>query len=67
MTNVAPMGGLAGGEEARFTLWFQVEDIDAAVRRVRELGGTALDPDQQPYGRVTTCTDDQGLPFGLLG
>ena len=43
-----------------------VEDIDAAVARVREAGGTVIDePSQQSYGRSALCTDDQGSRFYL--
>jgi predicted enzyme related to lactoylglutathione lyase len=47
--------------------YFQVDDIDAAVAEVRELGGraTAVSPDEPGFGRFSTCTDDQGIPFGL--
>ena len=43
-----------------------VADIDAAVARVREAGGTVIDePSQQSYGRSALCTDDQGTRFYL--
>jgi predicted enzyme related to lactoylglutathione lyase len=43
-----------------------VADIDVAVERVREAGGTILQPpSQQPYGRMAECTDDQGGRFYL--
>jgi predicted enzyme related to lactoylglutathione lyase len=43
-----------------------VSDIDAAVTRVREAGGTVIqEPSQQPYGRTAECTDDQGGRFYL--
>jgi predicted enzyme related to lactoylglutathione lyase len=43
-----------------------VEDVDAAVARVREAGGTVIDePSQQSYGRSALCTDDQGTRFYL--
>jgi predicted enzyme related to lactoylglutathione lyase len=43
-----------------------VADIDAAVARVREAGGTVLqEPAQQPYGITAECTDDQGSRFYL--
>ena len=43
-----------------------VADINAAVARVREAGGTVIDePSQQPYGRSALCTDDQGTRFYL--
>lgn len=53
--------------ESRMALYFSIEDIEAAVRVVRELGGTAEDPrpEEPGFGRFTTCTDDQGVRFGL--
>ena len=43
-----------------------VEDVDAAVARVREAGGTVIEePSQQPYGKTAQCTDDQGGRFYL--
>jgi predicted enzyme related to lactoylglutathione lyase len=45
-------------------MW-RVDDIDAAVERVRRAGGTATDPERQPYGTTSTCTDDQGTRFYL--
>jgi predicted enzyme related to lactoylglutathione lyase len=43
-----------------------VSDIDAAVTRVREAGGTVLaEPSRQPYGLMAECTDDQGGRFYL--
>lgn len=53
--------------EARIAVYFSVDDIDAATRTVRDLGGTADDPspEEPGFGRFTTCTDDQGVKFGL--
>jgi predicted enzyme related to lactoylglutathione lyase len=43
-----------------------VADIDTAVARVREAGGTVIDePSQQSYGKSALCTDDQGTRFYL--
>src|ERR671924_865573 len=67
ITNMRPMGGLSGGQERpEVTLLFQVDDVDAAVARVRELGGEADQPEETPYGRIANCRDDQGLRFDLL-
>ncbi len=62
-----PGHGLWGGQ-ARSTLFlcFAVDDVVAAVRRVREAGGDAGHPRAEPYGRVADCADDQGLPFALV-
>jgi predicted enzyme related to lactoylglutathione lyase len=62
-----PMAGIAGGSAAQVTVpMWTVADIDAAVERVREAGGTIIDePSQQPYGKSAQCTDDQGTRFYL--
>jgi uncharacterized glyoxalase superfamily protein PhnB len=58
--------GLSGDEE-RSTLFlcFAVDDIDAAVQRVRAAGGTAEEPHDEPYGVLSACTDDDGVRFAL--
>jgi predicted enzyme related to lactoylglutathione lyase len=62
-----PMAGVAGGSDQQVTVpMWTVEDIDAAVVRVREAGGTVIDaPSQQAYGKSAQCTDDQGTRFYL--
>jgi uncharacterized glyoxalase superfamily protein PhnB len=62
-----PMSGAAGGAERAIAVpMWTVADIDAAVARVREAGGTVIDePSQQPYGKSALCTDDQGSRFYL--
>jgi predicted enzyme related to lactoylglutathione lyase len=64
--DVAPMTGLSGGHDraAGVPMW-QVEDIATAVARVRSAGGTATDPERQPYGISAECTDNQGTHFYL--
>ncbi|MGX9789910.1 VOC family protein [Mycobacterium sp. MMS18-G62] len=62
-----PMAGVAGGSAQQVTVpMWMVEDIDAAVVRVREAGGTVIDgPSQEAYGKSAQCTDDQGTRFYL--
>jgi uncharacterized glyoxalase superfamily protein PhnB len=62
-----PMAGVAGGSAQQVTVpMWTVEDVDAAVARVREAGGTVIEePSQQPYGKSAQCTDDQGTRFYL--
>ena len=62
-----PMAGVAGGNAAAVTVpMWTVEDVDAAVARVRDAGGTVIEePSQQPYGKMAQCTDDQGTRFYL--
>lgn len=62
-----PMAGIAGGNPDPVTVpMWTVEDIDAAVARVRAAGGTVIEePSAQPYGKSALCTDDQGARFYL--
>jgi predicted enzyme related to lactoylglutathione lyase len=61
------MAGAADGSARGSTVpMWTVADIDAAVARVREAGGTVLaEPSRQPYGLSAECTDDQGAHFYL--
>lgn len=62
----APMTGMHGGHnESTIVPMYHVDDIVAAVERVRGAGGTATDPQRQPYGVSASCADDQGTPFYL--
>jgi uncharacterized protein len=60
-------GGLHDDDEARsIVVYFRVPDIDAAVARVRELGGEVADPGPEGLGgRYVSGRDDQGVEFGL--
>jgi uncharacterized glyoxalase superfamily protein PhnB len=62
-----PMAGVAGGSPQQVTVpMWTVTDVDAAVARVREAGGTVVEePSQQAYGKSAQCTDDQGTRFYL--
>jgi predicted enzyme related to lactoylglutathione lyase len=63
---VSPMVGLAGGLPKAATVpMYQVDDIRAAVGRVRAAGGTATEPEAQPYGITSEAADDQGTRFYL--
>jgi predicted enzyme related to lactoylglutathione lyase len=66
VAGTVPMIGISGGH-ARATavpMW-RVDDIELAVAAVRARGGSASDPEQQPYGPTSTCADDQGMRFYL--
>jgi predicted enzyme related to lactoylglutathione lyase len=67
-------GGIHGGDRgAAPYLFFAVDDMEAALERVRELGGSVdegMDVEgdeasQAKFGRFKLCRDDQGSPFGL--
>jgi uncharacterized glyoxalase superfamily protein PhnB len=63
---VTPMTGISGGHDQATTVpMYRVDNIADAVRRVRDLGGSASDPERQPYGTTSECTDDQGTRFYL--
>jgi uncharacterized glyoxalase superfamily protein PhnB len=59
--------GLWGGEP-RSTLFccFAVDDLEVAIARVRAAGGTADEPQVEPYGTISGCVDDQGVRFALF-
>ena len=53
------------GAEPEVQLSFRVDDIAAAVERVRAAGGRADEPVRRPYGLRAECVDDQGVTFRL--
>ena len=53
------------GAEPGVQLSYRVDDIAAAVERVRAAGGRAGEPERRPFGLLATCVDDQGLTFRL--
>jgi len=55
------------GEEDRSNLFccYAVEDVDAAAERVRAAGGTASEPQLEPYGRLSECVDTGGVRFAI--
>ncbi|MFD2422123.1 VOC family protein [Amycolatopsis pigmentata] len=69
-----PVGGLgalpADAPESAVSHWatyFGVADTDAAVAKVRELGGTLFgEPHDSPYGRMAQVADDQGARFTVI-
>ncbi len=64
--DVVPMTGMQGGHDVATTVpMYRVDDVAAAVEAVRRAGGRATDPEGQPYGVTSSCTDDQGTRFYL--
>lgn len=53
------------GAESGVQLSYCVDDIAAAVERVRAAGGRADEPEHKPYGLLAECLDDQGMTFRL--
>ena len=64
-------GGLHGGDAGATAMtFFAVPDLDAALERVRALGGEvdAMEESEETagtFGRFAICRDDQGSAFGL--
>jgi predicted enzyme related to lactoylglutathione lyase len=59
-------GFLPDGAPSHWSVYFAVDDLDAALRRVAELGGTTVQgPDDTPYGRLATALDSTGAAFKL--
>ncbi|MFC8872169.1 VOC family protein [Streptomyces sp. NPDC057148] len=68
-------GGLHGADAgASPYVFFRVDDLDAALARVRELGGSVEGQGEEGeedaasaarFGRFALCRDDQGSAFGL--
>ena len=64
--DVAPMTGLWGSREQSVNVpMYMVDDIQAAVERVRARGGTASDVSTESFGLMSECQDDQGTRFYL--
>ena len=57
---------LAEGEPAQWSVYWEVDDTDAALARVRELGGSVVSEAMDtPYGRMATAQDPTGSRFKL--
>jgi predicted enzyme related to lactoylglutathione lyase len=69
-TGSIPGGVHSGDEGASVYAFFSVPDLDAALARVRELGGEGRwledsEDSATEFGRFALCKDDQGSGFGL--
>lgn len=60
-----PAGLFAAGEPGPTTVYFQVDDIEAALERVTAAGGTAGAVQPNSAGWHADCRDDQDTPFSL--
>jgi predicted enzyme related to lactoylglutathione lyase len=57
---------LPEGVPSHWSVYWQVDEADAAVDKVKALGGTVvMDPQDTPYGRLATVTDQAGAQFKL--
>jgi uncharacterized protein len=69
-TGGVPGGMHTGDEGAAMYTFFRVDDLEATLERVRELGGEGKPLDDDPdsvakFGAFALCKDDQGSSFGL--
>jgi uncharacterized glyoxalase superfamily protein PhnB len=53
------------GAAPEVQLSFRVDDVMAAIDRVRAAGGQAGAPQRQRFGLLADCVDDQGVTFRL--
>ena len=57
---------VGGGEPGNITVYFDTDDIDASLAKVRELGGKTEDKmPVQGYGWFAACSDTEGNAFSL--
>jgi uncharacterized protein len=58
---------LPAGMPSTWLVYFQVPDVDAAVAKVEELGGSVLEPaEDTPYGRMAKVADPTGAVFKVM-
>lgn len=58
---------LPDGVPAHWSVYFGVEDTDAALAKAVQLGGSIVQPaEDTPYGRLATATDATGAQFKLV-
>jgi predicted enzyme related to lactoylglutathione lyase len=56
-----------GEGPAHWDVYFQVEDVDATLERIVELGGKIVRPaEDTPYGRLAQAADATGAEFRLV-
>ena len=66
-----PAGGIGGpgaaGARPAWSVAFQVDDVDAAARRVRDAGGAVVaEPSDFEYGRMAVATGPDGEAFVVM-
>ncbi len=65
--SITPPSGIHGRPgDPEFRLYFRVDDIEAAVDRIREAGGEVMSTAIHDSGGNAQCRDDQGLRFDLF-
>lgn len=65
--DVGGIGEVQGDSPAHWMTYFMVEDTDAAVAKLTELGGSVMKPAfDSSQGRIAIVSDDQGAVFALI-
>ena len=65
--DLAGIQSMPEGTPSGWTIYFGVDDTDAALERVVELGGSVTQPAQDtPYGRLAQAADPTGTAFKLM-
>jgi len=65
---MADVGMLPDGVGGRWSVYFAVDDADAAQAAVSELGGAVIRPaEDTPFGRLVTVADPTGAQLRLVG
>ena len=50
-----------------WAIYFKVDDADAALEKIVELGGTVIQPaEDTPYGRLARAADPTGAEFRIV-
>jgi predicted enzyme related to lactoylglutathione lyase len=58
---------LPAGAPAQWSVYFGVDDTDAALKHIVELGGAIVQPaEDTPYGRLAQAADSTGAQFKLV-
>ena len=58
---------LPAGTPAAWSIYFRVDDVDAALAQITELGGSVVRPaEDTPYGRLAQAADPTGTLFKLI-
>jgi len=60
-------GMLPDGAPAQWSVYFGVDDADATLARIADLGGSVVvPPADTPYGRLATAADPTGAQFRIV-
>ena len=58
--------GFLGGAPSRWSVYWEVDDVDEALARAKNLGGTVTSgPDDTPYGILAGVAGPAGAGFKL--